>query len=160
MSKKRLYSWDSSVFIAWLIGEETAPLGGIDAVADEIDSGAANLITSVVAYSEVLSARHSEEQMARFRGFLKRSNVTIAENTLVIAEKVGQIRSLCLSQSPKRKLKTPDATFIATAIIYKADVLHSTDPDILRLNGNPAVEGLRIATPSSLTGQGTFGFPS
>jgi hypothetical protein len=93
MSKRPNYAWDSTVFLAWLGEEATAPLADIAAVVQEIDSGEANLIVSVTAYSEVLEAKHTEEQMGKFRRFLQRSNVVVVDQTVIVAEKAQQIRS-------------------------------------------------------------------
>ncbi len=145
------YSWDASVFIAWLTGEQGAPLDDIAIVVEQLDDGEANLVVSVTAYSEVLEAKHTPQQMTAFRNFLKRSNVALADNTIIIAEKAGQVRSRGLATG--RKIKTPDATYLATAIIYKATVLHSLDPDMLNLNGSPIVDGLAITKPCDYRGQ-------
>lgn len=75
MSKGPVYSWDASVFIAWLVGEADAPLSDIDAVAQEIDQEKATLLVSVSAYSEVLEAKHTSEGFSKFQRFLKRSSV-------------------------------------------------------------------------------------
>ena len=148
---KPVYSWDASVFIAWLRQESTAPLSDIAVVADQIDANTANLLVSVIAYAEVLSARHSPDEMQRFQAFLRRSNVTVADTTQAIALRVEQIRSAGLSEA--RKIKTPDATFAATAIVHGANVLHSLDPDLLNLNGSAIVDGLRITRPMDIGGQ-------
>src|SRR5260370_15142035 len=152
MSDIPLYSWDSTVFIAWISEEPGAPLKDIESVVVEIDNKKANLVVSVLAYSEILEVKHTPEQMIKFREFLKRSNVVVADNTVAIAEKAGEIRSRGFAEKgkKKRKIKTPDATFLATTIIYKAAVLHSLDPDLLHLNQSPMVEGLRITKPIPL----------
>jgi predicted nucleic acid-binding protein len=150
MSKPN-YSWDASVFLAWLSQEETAPLGDIELVVSEIDAEEATLVVSVTAYAEVLAAKHTDEQMTEFKKFLKRSNVVNADITQIIAERAGRIRSEGLAQG--RKIKTPDATYLATASIYKADVLHSLDKGMLALSGLDVVEGLKISLPLPLHGQ-------
>lgn len=156
MTKKTVYSWDATVFVAWIDEEETAPLATIDMVAGEIDSGDANLVVSVTAYSEVLEIKRGRDQMDKFRNFLKRSNVIVADNTVLIAEKAGRIRSDGLKDG--RKIKTPDATFIATAIIYRADVFHTLDDQLLNLSGLDLVDKLKICKPAPLSG--LFSFPS
>jgi predicted nucleic acid-binding protein len=150
------YSWDASVFIAWLINDATAPLDDIAEVVRQIDAKKANLVVSVMAYSEVLSAKHNEDQMARFRSFLKRSNVVVATNTIAIAEKAEQVRSRGLADG--RKLKAPDATYIATAIIYGVDVLHSFDKDMLNVHESAVVDGLKITKPCDFSGQKSLPF--
>ena len=151
---KPVYSWDSSVFIAWLCEDQTVPLIDIANVIEEIENDRAILVVSVTAYAEVLEAKHTPEQMASFREFLKRSNVVTADTT--ITEKAGAIRSGGLVLHPPRKIKTPDATFLATAILYKVDTLHTFDPDLLNLNGHPLAEGVVICKPIVLSGQKTI----
>src|SRR5438128_878983 len=114
MTKAPVYAWDATVLLAWLEEDESAPLGGIDSVVEEIDKKSAILIVSVVAHTEVLRAKHSDEQMKKFRGFLQRSNVLVVNVDLRIAEKAEAIRSKGLAEN--RKIKTPDAQHIASAI--------------------------------------------
>jgi hypothetical protein len=59
-----------------------------------------------------------------------------------------------LTAKPIRKLKTPDATFIATAIVFKADVFHTLETTQLPLlSKTPIVDGLVISSPKPLTGE-------
>jgi predicted nucleic acid-binding protein len=149
--KKPKYAWDTSVFLAWLTEQADAPLADIEAVAEEIDKNVAALITSTTTYSEVLEVKHSKDKMDQFRDFLKRSNIVTQDVTVTIAEKAQEIRGKALAEG--RKIKTPDAQHLATAILCKADVLHSLDPDMLNLDGSPIVDGLKIKLPVPLSGQ-------
>jgi len=149
MNRKPIYSWDATVFIAWLKEEESPDLVGIDLVANLIDAGEVVLVVSVTAYSEVLETQHSPEQMDKFRRFLDRSNIVLANTTTVIAERAGTIRARGQQDRPnKRQIKTPDATFLAAAIIHKADEFHTLDDQLLKLNGLPIVDGLKICKPA------------
>ncbi len=150
-TKRPKYCWDTSVFLAWIKAEEGVPLDDIELVADEIDGDKADLIVPVTIYTEVLEAKHTKKQIKQFQLFLKRSNVQSVDTTIGIAQKASDIRSKALKEGCK--LKTPDATVVATAIIYGADVLHSLDQHILGLNGSAASEGLRISLPRLITGQ-------
>lgn len=153
MSKTN-YAWDTSVFIAWLAAEATAPLGDIGLVVDEIDKeeekDRANLIVAVTTFSEILECKYTSEQLEKLERFLKRSNVVKVDTTFPIATKASEIRNAGLLDG--RKIKTPDATIVATAIVMRADVLHSLDDGILGLDGRPYVEGLRITPPRPLSG--------
>lgn len=140
--------------VAWLDGEETAPLGHIAAVVDEIDSKAANLIVSMEIYKEVLEAKRSKRKMQRFRKFLSRSNILVVDTTFVVADKAQVIRSNGVRA--KRSIKSPDATFMAAAILFNADMLHTLDAGMLSLDGSPIVDGLAIKTPQTASGQGYF----
>ncbi len=155
MSKRTVYAWDATVLLAWLEEDENAPLGGIDSVVQEIDGGTATLIVSVVAHTEVLRAKHSEEQMQKFRAFLERSNVLVVNVDLRIAEKAEEIRSKGLEA--KRKIKTPDAQHMASAIVYHAEVFHTLDDKLIGLSGTKIVDGLTISKPISSSGQGMLG---
>jgi predicted nucleic acid-binding protein len=153
---KPIYCWDTTVFLAWLNEEASAPLADIDLVAKEIDAGEAILVVPVTIASEVLDSKLNGDQRAKLTAFLKRSNVINADTTLAIAQKAGEIRSAGLAMKPQRKIKTPDATIIATAMLYKCDALHSLDDrgnGPLKLNGLPIVGGLKICKPVATGGQ-------
>jgi predicted nucleic acid-binding protein len=153
MNKKPNYCWDACIFIAWLGDDRTAPLNDIAAVIDEIEQKKANLIVPVTAFMEVLEVHQSADQMDKFEQFLKRSNVYTVETSIPIGKKAGEIRNAGLKCRPKRNIHTPDATYIATAILHKADVLHTLEKPFLSLDGHPIVERLRITKPKPLSGQ-------
>lgn len=146
------YAWDTSVLIAWFCEEPGAPLDDIGLVVDEIDKekSPAVLIISVVTFTEILETKHTAEQLDKLSQFLRRSNVLKAETTFKVAKKAGEIRDAALAQG--RKIKTPDAQILATAILYNADVLHTLDDQLLNLNGRPLVDGLKITLPQLLDG--------
>ena len=150
-SRRATYCWDTSVFVAWIKNEEGAPLADIGLVTDELDKNQSNLLVPMPIVTEILEARHSPDQIAKFNAYLQRSNVILADTTYPIARKASDLRSAFLAQN--RKLKTPDAQVIATAIVYRANALHSLDPDILNVAGDPAIEGLRISRPMTIHGQ-------
>ena len=153
-SRKPVYSWDTSVFLAWMNEEKGAPLGDIALVVDEIDKNKAILVVSVLVVPEVLETKMTDDQKAKFNSFLQRSNVQLIATTLAIAQKARGIRDKGAAEG--RKIKTPDATIIATAIVQRCDVLHSLDDrgsGPLKLNGSPIVDHLRITKPMPLSGQ-------
>ena len=154
MSKPTVYSWDSTVFIAWLSNDAGSPLSAIKSVVDEIEADKATFVVSVMAYSEILEAKHTKEQMEAFESLLKRSNIVLVETSIQISKKVQQIRSAGLAEG--RKIKTPDATFLAVAIIYRVSALHSLDHNLLALNGHPIAEGIPIILPIPLSGQSSM----
>ncbi|MBI3465125.1 MAG: PIN domain-containing protein [Planctomycetes bacterium] len=160
MSKRTNYAWDTSVLIAWLSDEATAPLGDIGLVVDEIDreKEPANLIISVTTFSEILESKHTSEQIEKLGRFLLRSNVISVDTTFPIAQKASQIRNAGLKEG--RKIKTPDAMIIATAVLLRADVLLSLDDVMLKLSESPIVDGLRITLPRPLSTQRGLGFPN
>ena len=150
---KPKYCWDTTTALAWLGEEESAPLADIALVVQEIDANEAILIMPATVYSEILEAEFTPEQLATFEAFLKRSNVHSVDLTPEIARRAAAIRQRGREEKPKRKLKTPDAQILATAIAYGADALHSLDRDLLQLNGHGTAERMTILKPIPMSRQ-------
>jgi predicted nucleic acid-binding protein len=151
-----VYCWDTSVFLAWLNEEAGAPLLDIDLVAQEIDKNKAVLVVPVTIISEILDSKLSGDQRAKLNAFLKRSTVINATTTLPIAIKARELRDAGRAMKPPRKIKTPDATVVATAVIYKCDALHSLDDrggGPLKMAGMRELNGLKICKPVPVSGQ-------
>lgn len=148
---KRIYSWDSSVFLAWLKGEECHPLADMEQVAAEVTDGSAFMLVSTQAYEEIQFSRCTPEQLKKIQAFLSRTNVELAQQTPAITRKAAEIVSESLAAGLVTKIK--DARIVATAIVLDASVLHSVDDGLLRLSGKDIVDGLIISKPVSLTGQ-------
>jgi predicted nucleic acid-binding protein len=155
------YCWDTTVFLAWLNKEASAPQSDIEAILNEVYANRSTLILSVVTYTEILTAKHSRRQRDAWESFLKRSSVLRVDVTFPIAQKAEEIRSRALTMGPKgeqRKIRTPDAQIIATAIVQQADFFHSLEPKHHSLSGSPIVDGIRISPPCLGTRQKTM-FP-
>jgi predicted nucleic acid-binding protein len=152
-SKAPVYCWDSTVLLAWLQEEATAPLGDIELVVKEIDSKEATLIIPATVYTEILEARLKPGERDKLDAFLKRSNVIAADLTVPIARRAADMRNRGLEEQPKRRIKTPDAHMAATALSLAADVLHTLDSDLLQLHNHPTAENLNICQPRPLFGQ-------
>lgn len=152
-SRTPKYCWDTTVFLAWIKEEASAPLEDIELVVDEIDRNAAVLVVSGIVQAEILEAELKPAQRAMLGQVLSRSNVVNADATVPIFQKAGEIRSRGHAEKPKRKIKTADATVIATAISYGVDALHTLDDKLLRLSGKPIIDGLKICKPMPLSGQ-------
>ena len=151
MSSKPTYCWDTCVFIAWLKEETDKSLADIEAVVSEIDSGAAVLVVSVTVFTEMQRSKFTDQQWDRFQKVLRRSNVVVADTTPMIAQRGSQLRDR--AEAEGRRVKTGDATIIATATAYDVYALHTFDPKLLNLNGSPVVEGLWITRPLPSSGQ-------
>lgn len=74
-------------------------------------------------------------------------------------DRASAIREYYENQKEKRKVKTPDATHLATAIIYKANEFHTMDGlqkdgskhrKLLALSGDKGVDYLKIVHPYPL----------
>jgi len=151
MQSKIIYCWDTSVLTAWVNEESTAPLGDIGLVVDELDNNKATLLMSVNTITEMLDAKFTPGQRTKYDLFFKRSNVVMANITPQIAQRASMIRNCALTKG--RKIQTPDAQILATALLYKADVLHSLDIDhMLNLDGSEIVGGLKIIRPIPISG--------
>lgn len=154
---KPTYCWDTSVFLAWLNREENKPLADIDLLIDDIHAKKANLVMSVTTYSEMLTTKHTPEQLEMFNKFLMRRNIQRVPVTFGIAQKAAEVRSrgetIPDQQGNIRKIKTPDATIIATAIVYKVTALHSCEPKHHRLSRSEIVDGILITNPGDFSGQ-------
>jgi len=146
------YCWDSNVYLAWLAQEPDKPLDCIELIINEIESQSAVLIFPVTILPEVIEVKPNPAALDEFRRFLQRSSVRVMNITLEIAEKAGRIRQKLKTENQK-SLKLPDALIIATAILSKADALHTFDTGLLTLNGTAVVDNLRITKPASLSGQ-------
>ena len=152
MGSKPVYCWDTSVFIAWLASETDKPLADIGAVVEEVDNGKASMVVANIVLSEMLEIDGNPDGVDEFRRFLRRSNVVPIDGTVQIAERAGGIRR-ALKAAGRHVIRTPDATIVATAILMQADVLHTFDDALLKLDGDPVVDGLRIKRPRPFSGQ-------
>ena len=148
-SKPPIIYWDSCLFIAWLKDEKRKPgeMEGLLSVAKEIHEGKKILITSVQTQTEILESKIGADY-ERFKGLLKRSNVMPVHVDGRIADLASKIRDHHLQMGVK--IETPDATHLATAILYQATVLQTFDEDdLIPLSGNVMGHDLLIEKPSS-----------
>lgn len=146
-----VYCWDTSVFFAWLKAEACHPLADIGLVIDAVECGKAAMIIPATAYEELCYSRLSSECRALFDRFIQRSNVIGADLTPPIIKKAAQV--INRSQDAQLVTRLRDARIAATAIVLRATVLHSVDPDLTRLNGSEIVDGIRICKPVPFDGQ-------
>jgi predicted nucleic acid-binding protein len=149
---KPRYCWDTSIFLAWFKNEPISETPGMRAVIDEITSKRAILVVPVTVYTEILEHHNSPDVMKAFRDFLKRSNIQVVNITMGLAEKAESIRTKGERERKARKIKTPDALYLACAIKAEVDMLHSADKDMLQLNGHATVDGLKICHPRTVSG--------
>jgi predicted nucleic acid-binding protein len=146
-----VYCWDSSVWFAWIKKEECHPIGDMELVAKEIEAEKADFLVPATVYEELQLTKCSPEQLAVIEAFLKRPNVFQATQTPAVGRKAAEI--IKRSSAAGIVTKMNDARIAASALVFGATVIHSVDGDLLRLNESPIVDGLRIQTPQSLSGQ-------
>lgn len=141
-----LYYWDTCLFLSWLKDEER-PSGEMDGVREIIDRQRkrdCRIMTSVITGVEVLQAKIPAGVDTMFTALMKR--VARVGVDAKVAQIAHDIRNH-YAQAGK-KLATPDALHLATAIIYRADEFHTFDgDDLIPLSGNVAGHKLVICKP-------------
>ena len=146
--KPKIY-WDACIFIAWLKDEkrDAGEMEDLAGVVAQISNKEAVMHTSVMTQTEVLSGTLSEPAQKIFESIFKRQNIYMVDVTQKIGQLAHDIRNHYRNKGIK--LKTPDATHLATAIIHGADEFHTFDEQLLKLN--PVVAGypLKICKPQS-----------
>jgi predicted nucleic acid-binding protein len=134
------------VFIAMLTGEKRSDeeMAGLAEVYDLIDAEKVVVVTSAMATVEVLNDKANKDVRASFEALFTTPRFVRIDVTAPVAAKARDIRQ---SLPNGNKLKGEDATFIATAILFGCQALHTFDRDQLRLSGHKCVDGLTIERP-------------
>ncbi len=140
--KKEIICWDSSVLISHLGGDRgknPESKGIISPVVSAIQNGSHKLLVSALLYTEILECKMPDRAIIKLDQFLQnKSRVTVMAVGIKVAKKARSIRDKMPS------IRTPDAIHLATAIVGKANVFHTFDKGLLRLNGQSVVERLAI----------------
>ncbi len=137
--------WDSSVIIAYLAGEP-AYADTIPAIIEQARAGNVLLLVSVFATIEVAYLRGVDNVDAEeaISDFFRRDFVV----PVAIDERVSAIaRRLIRAYEPNPGLKPPDATHLATAVVWDIPVVETTDPDLLRLDGREGQPPIVVRHP-------------
>lgn len=156
-----VYCWDTCVFLALLRQETDKDIANLLAVAAEIETGQADLIISTIVLAELLELIADNTLAEQFNGFCRRPNVMLANVDPRIARKAARLRWLAKAPDERnhiKKLHTPDAIILATAIIHEATALHTYDPDLLRFNVTDLANNIPILQPRMSSGQNVLGF--
>ena len=151
-SGKHVYYWDSCLFLAWMKDEKRKPgeMEGLAEVVAMVDARECFIVTSVNTRGEVLDSSLSSDAQERFKRLFYHPTFTFADVSLPISELASKIRDYYKNQKPSISVKLPDATHLATAIIYRVDEFHTFDEaDLIRFNGNVAGYPLKICKPSA-----------
>jgi predicted nucleic acid-binding protein len=137
--QKPKFCWDATIFISHLTGEIRTPeeTAGLAEVVDLTDSNRAIIITSSLLHTEVIG---DSRVIAALNALFRRPNFVQMNVSPEISRAAGRIRDAT-------GLKTPDAIYVATAIEFRVDALHSFDDHHLRLSGAREVGGLVICKP-------------
>jgi hypothetical protein len=159
IGRRKIY-WDTACWLAWLNGEGTdvwpkSVVDGIQEVVDEVEDNKAVLFTSTITRGEIYQGRLTQMQKDKYAALMRRSNVREIDPGPRIMDRVSQIREYHDNENPKRKIKTPDGTHLATAIIYGADEFQTMDGlqkgggsrKLLALSGNVGGYDLKVVHP-------------
>jgi predicted nucleic acid-binding protein len=148
-----LFAWDSCVFLAWLNEERDKSLEVIAHLLGEVERSRVTILVSAISGAEILDRAGQSQAGTIFRGFVHRRNVILANVDMRVAEIAARFRQNTIRAHQDgelaRSIRAPDALIAATASLYRADALHTFDPDLLALDGSPLVDGLRIVIPNA-----------
>lgn len=111
-------------------------------------------MTSVLVHTEVLETIGGEATGLRLEQVLRRPNLVVQDISPDLARRAGAIRQSL--RNAGMSLKTPDATFIATALVHRCGILQTYDQKLLNLSGRPEIDRLVIEKPQAE--QATLGF--
>jgi predicted nucleic acid-binding protein len=138
---------DSSVWVALLEDEEDRG-EHVQRMLERAEAGEEQLLVSTITISEVLKGPKasdppmSEERQQTFEDFLENDYITLVSVDPAVARRARDIRR------EHRKLPTPDAVQVATAIVTGAGRLYTYDEDdLLPLDGDESVQRLEIIMP-------------
>ena len=146
--QKLRYCWESSVFIALLTDEQRSPeeLSGLREVVEIVDQRRGVIVTSTLVHAEVFSRGVNQVVEEALDALFRKPSFVQLSASPEIMNKVGRIRRAVSDLG--LSIRTPDATFIATALAARAEALHTFDDrHLIRLSGLPAVDGLVICKP-------------
>lgn len=155
MSRARpIYGWDTCVFVAHFNGELDKPLDDIRAVLSEVESDKADMVISITTRIELLDIVRNKKIAKEFDGFVKRPNVLMVNVDPRVADEALLIR--VRANDAGRNIKVPDAQIVGTALLHRVDVLHTFDPQLLKLSQHEIVGMVAIRVPAALSGQKTL----
>lgn len=166
--KQHLY-WDACIFLAWLNSEDDvhgpSVMEGIRQIANDVDNNRCVLFTSVMTKTEVFHRLKTQWAKDEYTQFCQRPNVAIVAQD----ERIGDKSSAIREHYAKRgiTLDAGDCVHLATAILYKADVLYTLDGSgqipkpnaLLLLDGDVAGYALPIKKPHAAQGTLFSGVP-
>jgi predicted nucleic acid-binding protein len=124
-------------------------LDAIRQLATENHQQKNTIISSTITYIEVLAIKIGDDNEALFRKSFRTQDHIAYDVDPPIALKARDLRERFVDDKTGRKLHTPDAIHLATAIIHKADHFLTLDGKLLKLNGDDRLEGLVIGNPLS-----------
>lgn len=160
MSSPHSVVWDTCCFVDFLSNNAKGDrseeeMHGLATVAASIDRGRTVMIVPVVVYTEILQSGMGERAFNDFERYTQRSNVQVVDLNIVLARTGQQLRDSVARDG--FKLDTVDSLFVATALHYNAQQLHTFDDKVLRFNGRfglpTRIQKLTICRPGLSPGE-------
>ena len=130
--------------LGYFNGEPAA--AGCARLVEAVAAGRAELLLSTVVVAGLLRPKYGEAELQVIDAFFDMPGVRLVPVDVSIARRAAGLRAACLHGEPPRKLKTPDAIILATALSH-ADVLYTTDRHLKRLAKEPLAGDLTITGP-------------
>lgn len=152
------YYWDTCLFLAW-IKDEQRPSGEMDGVREVITRAKrreCKIITSALTLVECLESKLPVGMDRLFKDMLKRINrISVDIKVAELAHDIRDYYTVRAKEFSNKKLSTPDAIHLATAILYRADEFHTFDDgqssskaiSLIDLSGNVGGHKLTICKP-------------
>jgi predicted nucleic acid-binding protein len=152
---RKIY-WDTTCWLAWLLDERHWPasvITGIQDVVYEVEEGKAVLFTSAVTRGEIFFGKLDLDQKNIFAKLMRRTNVTEVSADPRVMDRASAIREYHAARG--QRVHTPDATHLATAVLYRADEYQTMDGlansgskrGLLKLNGDVGGYKLLVIHP-------------
>ncbi len=147
MPDKLVVTIDTSPWIA-LLAQEVDRAEHVLRLLEQAERGEIKVFVSTVTITETVKGPAAadqlmtEDQEAVFVEYMDNSFITLVSVDPVVASRARDLRRQI------RWLKTPDAMIVATALVTRSASLYTYDQaDLLRLDGSPEVDNLRIEIP-------------
>jgi predicted nucleic acid-binding protein len=136
MKRRKIYYWDSTVFIALLTGEE-GRVDNVEQILEEAESGEVFIVTSSFTLVEVIKLKGKQpikvEDQKKVTDFFEKDYFLFVDATRKITEAARNLIWANPGLFPK------DAVHLASALEFQKreelDCIHSYDDDFLVMNG-------------------------
>ncbi|MEX0589913.1 MAG: PIN domain-containing protein [Xanthobacteraceae bacterium] len=154
------YYWDTCLFLAW-IKDEQRPSGEMDGVREVIARAKrreCKIITSALTLVECLESKLPVGIDRLFKDTMKRIHrISMDIKVAELAHDIRDYYTVRTAEYDGKKLSTPDAIHLATAILYRANEFHTFDDGgsdsksigLIQLSGNVGGHGLTICKPAA-----------
>lgn len=140
---------DSGLLIARIIGDRPEHAPGMASLFHEVDTQRVKLFGSTLLFPEVLGGGYDDpvdpvKENAIFSVLDNPTVITMVQVTRQVAVLARQFRR-------ELRLKTPDATHLASAVFAGADIFMTIDEDDFDIG--TTVRGVQLALPGSAFGE-------